>query len=123
MAISRGQLVLFCLGTLWVSLLLIKVAEADSSDYAGTNIHTVNHEGGGGQGCKSTDPNKGNQCEENEDVLDVDEDFDDTYKVVNKMKVSLSGLGVAANVNLGPDEDLDSDEDLEHNERVVVLGH
>lgn len=120
MAVSRG-LVLFCLGTLWVSLLLIKVTEAEHSEYV--DIHSVKHEGGG-EGCKSTDPNKGNQCNDDDGGIEVDDDFDDTYKVVNKVKVSLSGLGVSAGTMTSGDDFEDSDaEDLEHNERVVVLGH
>ncbi|KAF3443367.1 hypothetical protein FNV43_RR13049 [Rhamnella rubrinervis] len=116
MAISRG-LVLFCLGTLWVSCLLIKVTEAEHSEYV--DIHSVKHEGGS-EGCKSTDPNKGNQCDDDEEGIEVDDDFDDTYKVVNKVKVSLSGLGISAGKMTSGDGFEDSyAEDLEHNERVI----
>ncbi|XP_048328350.2 uncharacterized protein LOC125421997 [Ziziphus jujuba] len=124
MSISRGGLVLVCFGTLFVSLLLIKVAEAEHSEYV--DLHTVHREGS--EGCKggSGGPNKGNQCEEDEDVMDVDEDFDDTYKVVNKVKVSLSGIGkMAAEASMIGDDhgDDDEDSDLEHNDRVIILGH
>lgn len=111
-----------CFGTLCVGLWLMEVAEAEHSEYV--DIHAVHREGG--EGCKggSGGPNRGNQCEEDEGVLDVDDDVDDTYKVVNKVKVSLSGMGKLTAPESLMEEIIDDEEgDLEHNDRVIILGH
>ncbi len=58
--------------------------------------------------------NKGNQCWE-EEKEEVDDDVDDSYKVVNRMAVSYQEAG-SMNPLYDPDTEL-------LNSRVVVLGH
>ncbi|KAJ7960313.1 hypothetical protein O6P43_020775 [Quillaja saponaria] len=104
MAKSRSGLVVFGVGTLLICLLLVKdVTEAGDS-----------HQGCHGNGAH---PDKGDECRQ--DDGDADDDFDDTYKVVNKLSVTLSGsAGLAVNNDDSPDDD-DDDPD----ENLVVLGH
>lgn len=85
MAVSR-RLALLSVGTILLCFLFIRAAVADS-DY-GDDIHTVRHS----EECKGERPDKGDQCREEHGVV-VDDDFDDTYKIVNNIKVSLSSSG------------------------------
>jgi hypothetical protein len=113
MAISRG-VVLFGLMTLFVCLLFIKVSEADdSAEYP--PIHAVKHDD---SKCEGIHKEKGDHCreEEEEDPEEVlDDDVDDSYKVVNRMALSYHEAG-----SVNPF--YDSDTELLDN-RVVVLGH
>ncbi|KAJ7964761.1 hypothetical protein O6P43_014517 [Quillaja saponaria] len=117
MAISRGMVV-FGLGiTLLVcSLLLLKVTEASDLDKGSSSIHVVKRDR-----CPGGDahPDKGDECRQ--DVV-LDDDFDDTYKVVNKLSVSLSGSS-ASTVNNDDSPDDDSPDFEFMNNNVVVLGH
>ncbi|KAI5340217.1 PREDICTED: CCACVL1_05173 [Prunus dulcis] len=109
MAVSRGMLLL-CLGTLMVSVVLIKVAEAND------------HHSGPCHG----DPNKGDQCLEDEEDIIGDDDVDETYKIVNKVAVSFTGrLGDFEETGSTPQESEeaepgDAEEDQSH---LIVLGH
>ncbi|XVF71821.1 hypothetical protein PTKIN_Ptkin12aG0070300 [Pterospermum kingtungense] len=64
MAISRGTIVL-CLITLMVCSFLVKTSKADD--------------------CNRANPGDSKHCV---DIPEEEDDFDDTYKVVNNMKVS-----------------------------------
>ncbi|XVF81542.1 hypothetical protein PTKIN_Ptkin15bG0163300 [Pterospermum kingtungense] len=68
MAISRGMIV-FCFMTLMVCSFLVKVSYAEGS----------------GGGCNPANPDDSQRCA---DVPEDEDDFDDTYKVVNNMKIS-----------------------------------
>ncbi|KAF5459451.1 hypothetical protein F2P56_023395 [Juglans regia] len=115
MAISR--VVIFGMGTLLFCLLLIKVAEADESEFA--PIHTVKHDGSHCNDAGHTD-HRGEQCQGSEDG-DVDDDVDDTFKVVNKMGVSYSPSTGHATVSVNSFDGLDSEE--LNNNHELVLGH
>lgn len=115
MTISR--VVIFGMGTLLFCLLLIKVAEADyESEFA--PIHAVKHDG---SHCDGSHPDNGEQCREGDDG-DVDDDVDDTFKVVNKMGVSFSPSSTTgqATVSVNSFDGIDSEE---LNNHELVLGH
>ncbi|OMP10873.1 hypothetical protein COLO4_04204 [Corchorus olitorius] len=69
MAVSRGMIV-FCFMTLIFCSLLVKVSKAD---------HETAEE------CARAHPDDSQRCA---DSFHEDDDFDDTYKVVNNMKIS-----------------------------------
>lgn len=115
MAISRG-VALFFLGTLLVSLSLIKATEADDFG-VGVPIHAVRRDE---KECDDQNPEKGDQCRDDHNP-GVDDDVDDTFKVVNKMSVSLSASSGKVSVSATPfDATLDTEELSNH---VLVLGH
>ncbi|WRX09698.1 hypothetical protein QQP08_002185 [Theobroma cacao] len=68
MAISRGMIV-FCFMTLLVCSFLVKAGKADNS----------------AEECARAHPDDSQRCGDN---LEDDDDFDDTFKVVNDVKVS-----------------------------------
>merc|ERR1712179_344121 len=87
MALSR-MTVRLVLGALMVCLLLMKVTEANDSEPNYAPIHAVRHDG---KHCDGGQANNGDQCREDDNKnVDVDDDVDDTYKVVNKMSVSFT---------------------------------
>ncbi|GMN27934.1 hypothetical protein TIFTF001_001859 [Ficus carica] len=129
MAVSRGKVLLCCLGTLFVILMLFISASAEEDDEYSVDVpeihvvsHTIDH------GCKGgVDTEKGDQCQDNDDDDDDDlnEDVDDTYKIENQVKVSLTSAG---KVTPPPETLANNDDLLEFNEdqdhdHVVVLGH
>ena len=116
MALSR-MTVLLGLGALMVCLLLMKVTEANDSEPNYAPIHAVRHDG---KHCDGGHANNGNQCREDDNKnVDVDDDVDDTYKVVNKMSVSFTA---SAGQSMNPlDVPNPSFDDLENH--VTVLGH
>ena len=69
MAISRGMIV-FCFMTLILCSFLVKASNADDS---------------AGEKCNHAHPDDSQRCA---DFPEDEDDFDDTYKVVNNMKVS-----------------------------------
>jgi hypothetical protein len=111
MAISRG-VVLFGFGTLLVCLFLIKFSEADDSKHL--PIHAAKHDD---NKCEGINSDKGDRCreEEKDPEEEIDDDVDDSYKVVNRMAVSYQEAG-SMNPLYDPDTEL-------LNSRVVVLGH
>lgn len=116
MALSRRPVILG-LAALMVCLLLMKVTEANDSEPNYAPIHAVRHDG---KHCDGGQANNGNQCREDDDNNgDVDDDVDDTYKVVNKMSVSFTtSAGQSMDPSNVPDPSFD---DLENH--VTVLGH
>lgn len=88
MAVSR-RLALLCLGTILLCFLFTRVSAA-GSEYGG-DIHTVRHSSDTAD-CNGEHPDKGDQCREENDVVE-DDDFDDTYKIVNNIAVTLSATG------------------------------
>ncbi|GMY09777.1 protein RALF-like 17 [Fagus crenata] len=119
MAISRSVL-LFGLGTLLVCLLLIKVSEADESDHYAP-IHVIKHDG---IHCDGAHPNNGDQCRnDDDDNEEVDDDVDDTYKVVNKMSVSFSASTGQSSSSEDPSESDATSTEEELNNHMIVLGH
>ena len=129
MAVSRGKVMFCCLGTLFVILMLFISASAEEDDEYLVDvpeIHVVSHTID--PGCKGgVDPEKGDQCQDNDDDDDDDlnEDVDDTYKIENQVKVSLTSSGKVTpppETLANNDDLLESNEDQDH-EHVVVLGH
>ncbi|KAM0955871.1 hypothetical protein ACFX13_024815 [Malus domestica] len=104
MAVSRG-LLLLCLGTLLVSVFLVKVAEA-SEDH----------------GDCHGDPNNGDQCQEHESDVIGDDDVDDTYKIVNKVAVTFSARTGEVEPDAAEASDPDDAEDNESS-HIIVMGH
>ena len=88
MAVSR-RLALLSLGTILLCLLFARAAIAES-DY-GDDIHAVRHSSAS-DNCNREQPYKGDQCREENDGVE-DEDFDDTYKIVNNVAIRLSASG------------------------------
>lgn len=91
-----------------VSVVLIKVAEAND------------HHSGPCHG----DPNKGDQCLEDEEDVIGDDDVDDTYKIVNKVAVSFTGrLGDFEEATPQESEEAEPEDAEEDQSHLIVLGH
>lgn len=127
MAISRQVLLLFCIGTLLFNSVF-------------TNAKQTKHE----NGCENgSNLEKGNQCQDKEDESEFDDDFDDTYKIVNNIRVSLSlsgdkvphedfvtsesseedGNNHSDDIDGSGVQDDPNDLDMDRNDRVIVVGH
>lgn len=83
MAVSR-RLALFSLGTILLCFLITRAAVADSDH--GDNVHVVRY-----SSAATDESEKAHQCRQEND--DVDDDFDDTYKIVNNIAITLSASG------------------------------
>lgn len=117
MAISR-RLALLSLGTILLCFLFTRSTAADS-DYS-DDIHTVRHSPSADADCKGERrPNKGDQCREEKDVVE-DDDFDDTYKIVNNIAIKLSASGSMVNDEEESD-DIPSSEEEDGN--MYIVGH
>lgn len=126
MALYRGA-VLFCLWTLLFSSFFMKDTKGTDSDFQK-------------KGCgKGSHSDKGNLCQDKDDDGDhFDDDIDDTYKIVNNIKISLSSSGdkvhhvedsseeggsySSSEENHSSDDGPD-DLDMDHNDYVSVMGH
>ncbi|KAA0054503.1 hypothetical protein E5676_scaffold552G00150 [Cucumis melo var. makuwa] len=117
MAISRRLALILSLGTILFSFLFTRVSAA-GSDY-GNDIHTVRHPSDTAD-CKREHLDKGDQCREDNDLFE-DDDFDDTYKIVNNIAITLSASGSILQPDAEESDDIPSSEEEIGN--MLIVGH